>query len=317
MKTMIDLRASIDLGSNTIRLLIARPDSASTPPWQVVHYHHHVARLGQGVRSSGELGEAGMARALVALSDLAARCRRFDVAIDHIDATATAAVRQSGNGRQFCRRVQKETGIAIRILSGEEEAALALRGSRSVLEADVADNMLLFDIGGASTEFIRVINGAMVDVISLPLGGIRLVEEALKHDPPSIDDWTRMRQLADYELDAVACHWQQPQVPIHLVGTAGTVTTLAATELAMAEYDADIINQHWMTRSAFDQLRLRLCAMSHVQRQAVSSIEQGRTDLIVAGAAIVDAIFSRWGYRTLRCVDAGLMEGVLAEAMGG
>ena len=311
------MRASIDLGSNTIRLLIAREDPAGTPPWQVVHYHHHIARLGEGVRASGELGEAGMARALAALDDLVARCHRFGVADDAIYATATAAVRQAVNGRDFCRRVKEQTGIAIRVLSGEEEAALALRGSRSVLEPEVANEMVLFDIGGASTEFIRVVDGAMVDVISLPLGVIRLVEEGLHSDPPSDGDWAALRQLADRELDAVTRHWKDGVVPRHLVGTAGTVTTLAATELGMARYDAEVINHHWMTRPAFDQLRRRLCAMTHAQRQAEPSIEPGRADLIVAGAAIVDGIFARWNHPTLRCVDAGLMEGVLAEAIAG
>jgi len=312
------MRASIDLGSNTIRLLIARADHSVTPPWQVVHYHHHIARLGEGVRASGSLGEAGMARALSALADLVARCHRFGVADEAITATATAAVRQSENGRDFCRRVAQDVGITIRILSGEEEAALALRGSRSALEPAVADQMLLFDIGGASTELIRVINGEMVDVISLPLGVIRLVEEGLQSDPPSANDWLKMRQIVDGELDAVAKQWQQPSsLPTHLVGTAGTVTTLAAVELNMADYDAETINQHWMRRAAFDQLRADLCAMTHAQRQAHPAIESGRADLIVAGAAIVDAIFSRWDYSSMRCVDAGLMEGVLAEALEG
>jgi len=309
------MRASIDLGSNTIRLLVARADYSVTPPWQVVHYHHHIARLGEGVRSSGVLSAAGMARALSALTDLLARCHRFAVEDQNIAITATAAVRQSENGQQFCHQVAQQLGLSIRVLSGEQEAALALRGSRSVLEAAVADQMLLFDIGGASTELIRVIDGEMVDVISLPLGVIRLVEEGLQSDPPSANDWLTMRQIADGELDAVAQKWQQSSLPTHLVGTAGTVTTLAAAELNMAEYDADIINQHWMRRAAFDQLRADLCAMTHAQRQAHPAIESGRADLVVAGAAIVDAIFSRWNHPALRCVDAGLMEGVLAESL--
>jgi len=312
------VKASIDLGSNTIRLLIAQIDTAQTPPWKVLHYHHHIARLGEGVRASGLLSAAGMMRALSAVNDLVQRCHRFGVAAEDIYATATAAVRQSENGREFCQQVKESTGVAIRILDGNEEATLALRGSRSVLETEVANNMLLFDIGGASTEFIRVMNGKMVDVVSLPLGVIRLVEEGLKHDPPSADDWATMRQCVDQALHAVVHHWQDnPQLPLHLVGTAGTVTTLAATALAMTNYDANIINHHWMSRPNFNTLRLRLCAMRHAQRQAIPSIEKGRADLIVAGTAIVDAIFSRWNYQTLRCVDAGLMEGVLAEAIQG
>ncbi|MDQ6964086.1 MAG: Ppx/GppA family phosphatase [Mariprofundales bacterium] len=315
------MRAAIDLGSNTIRLLIVRPDSSRTPPWQVIHYHHHTARLGEGVRTNGMLGEAGMARALAALADLLARCHRFGVADKHIMATATAAVRHSDNGLQFCRQVASDVGITLRVLSGEEEAALSLRGSRCVLESEVAEQMLLFDIGGASTEFVRVLDGRMVDLISLPLGVIRLVEEGMQDDPPSAADWAAMRQLADGALATVEQRWQRSaaslQLPTNLVGTAGTVTTLAATEIGMAEYCADTINSHWMSRAAFNRLRQRLSALTNAQRQEIPSIEAGRSDLIVAGAAIVDAIFTRWSYKQLRCVDAGLMEGVLAEAIAG
>ncbi|MDQ6950279.1 MAG: Ppx/GppA phosphatase family protein [Mariprofundales bacterium] len=312
--------AAIDIGSNTIRMIIAHRASG-TPPWQILHYHHHIARLGDGVRKSGRLGEAGAARALSALHDLLARCQRFGVATDHIYATATAAVRQAENGQDFCRMVERECKILVRILSGDEEAALSLRGAATVLESEVRQSMLLFDIGGGSTEFITVRDGAITHAISRPLGVIRLVEEGLQSNPPTTEDWQCMRNLADAELDAVDASWaaspSSQQATKHLVGTAGTVTTLAAVAMDLHPYDAAAINRFVLKRAHFDQLKNTLCAMDLASRQAIPAIEQGRADLIIAGLVIIEAIFDRWGHTALRTVDSGLMEGVLSEALTG
>ncbi len=311
--------ASIDLGSNTIRLLIAEPRAEGVPPWRVLDYHHVIARLGEGVRRRGILSEGGMARALAALRDLASRCQKFGIAPDSVHVVATAAVRQAGNGRAFCRMVREETGLSLRVLSGDEEAALALRGSCVVLESEVAADMVLFDIGGASTEFTRVSGGSVVSAISLPLGVIRLVEEGLRGDPPSPEDRALLRQIVEGELAAVDRAWARcgGGVPKFLVGTAGTVTTLAAIDLGMAVYDADVVNRHWMSRAALDAICEQLCAMTHDARAAHPAIEPGRADLIVAGAVMVEAILARWGYERLRCVDAGLLEGAWLAARDG
>ncbi|MDX8408781.1 MAG: Ppx/GppA phosphatase family protein [Mariprofundales bacterium] len=308
--------AAIDIGSNTIRMIIATP-AAGTPPWQMLHYHHHIARLGEGVRQSGQLGQAGIARTLAALEDLTARCRHWQVAPENIFATATAAVRQAENGQQFCCQVKQVTGLQVRILSGEEEAALTLKGAKTVLESDVLASMLLFDIGGGSTEFTTVKDGAITSAISQPLGVIRLVEEGLRSDPPSADDWQIMRQLADDAVQRTEQSWPPShQIPQHLVGTAGTVTTLAAVAMEMEIYDADVVNRYQLDRSHFKRLMDTLCALNHDTRQAIPAIEAGRADLIIGGLAIIDAIFERWHHPTLRTVDSGLMEGVLAEAIG-
>jgi len=306
--------AAIDIGSNTFRLLIAeaaKPGSAT--PWQTIHYTHRIIRLGEGLHHSGRLAEAAMQRGMQAFRDYAHIIADYQVDPDHVCATATAAMREAGNGAAFRDAVQAETGIDIRIIDGKTEAGMSLQGASAVLPESTQKDMLLFDIGGGSTEFIRATNGACRDAISRKLGVVRLVEAHLHSDPPSPCDYHAMLSAADAHLAEVEKFWGDQQAPAALVGTAGTVTTLAATELDLCPYDANIINNHRMSRSAFEKLRDRLLGMNHAERQSIRSIEEGRGDLIVAGLAIVEAVMDRWHYDAMIVVDAGLLEGVWLE----
>ncbi len=309
-----DRFAAIDIGSNTFRLLIAEPakPNAATP-WQTVYYTHRIIRLGEGLHHSGRLAETAMQRGMQAFTDFAALLAQYQVDPEHISATATAAMREAANGPTFRDAVQAETGIDIRIIGGETEAGMSLQGASAVLPKSTRQNMLLFDIGGGSTEFIRATNGACRDAISRKLGVVRLVEAHLHSDPPSPSDYSAMLSAADAHLAEVEIFWGDHKPPAALIGTAGTVTTLAATELDLCPYDADVINNHCMSRNAFETLRDRLLSMSHAQRQAIRTIEEGRGDLIVAGLAIVEAIMNRWHYDNIIVVDAGLLEGAWLE----
>ncbi|RMH62074.1 MAG: Ppx/GppA family phosphatase [Zetaproteobacteria bacterium] len=300
--------AAIDLGSNTFRLLIAEPTDG-TPPWRTVHYEHRIVRLGEGLHANGTLNTAARARALQALHAFAAILRKFDVPADATLAVATAAMREADNGPAFREQVLRETGIHIEIIDGAQEANLSLAGVRAVLHERVAKDFLLFDIGGGSTEFIRACATRCRDAISRRLGVVRLVERHLHSDPPSPEDYAAMIETAQEHLRAVERSWRDTYVPTHLVGTAGTVTTLAATELDLCPYDADVINNHVMTRSAFVRLRDRLLALDHAGREAIRTIEPGRADLIIAGLAIVEAVLDHWHYDAMTIVDAGLLEG--------
>lgn len=302
--------AAIDIGSNTFRLLIAEPAKpGSSTPWQTIYYTHRIIRLGQGLHHSGQLAETAMQRGMQAFTDYADLIAHYQVLPAHVFATATAAMREASNGAVFRDAVQAETGIDIRIIGGESEAGMSLNGASAVLPASTRKDMLLFDIGGGSTEFIRAANGACRDAISRKLGVVRLVEAHLHSDPPSLPDYSAMLATTDAHLAEVEKFWGDKQPPATLVGTAGTVTTLAATELDLCPYNADIINNHSMSRAAFVSLRDRLLGMNHVERQAIRTIEQGRGDLIVAGLAIIEAILNRWHYDEIIVVDAGLLEG--------
>ncbi len=302
--------AAIDIGSNTFRLLIAEPaKSSATTPWQTIHYTHRIIRLGEGLHHSGRLAEAAMQRAMQAFVDYAALLKEYQVSPDHVSATATAAMREAENGAIFRDAVQTATGIDIHIIGGETEATMSMSGASAVLPECTRQDMLLFDIGGGSTEFIRAANGVCRDAISRKMGVVRLVEAHLHSDPPSPYDYSAMLAAADLHLDEVEKFWGDNQPPATLVGTAGTVTTLAATELDLSPYDAAIINNHCMSRPAFEALRDRLLSMHHTQRQTIRTIEAGRGDLIVAGLAIVETIMNRWDYDEMIVVDAGLLEG--------
>jgi len=306
--------AAIDIGSNTFRLLIAEAASpGDKTPWRTIYYTHRIIRLGEGLHHSGRLAEAAMQRGMAALSDFAALIARYRLPPAHIAATATAAMREAENGVQFRNAVAAQTGIDIRIIDGETEARMSLNGACAVLFKNTRKDMLLFDIGGGSTEFIRASHGACRDAISRNMGVVRLVEAHLHSDPPSPSDYSAMLAAADAHLAEVEASWPDRQPPAALVGTAGTVTTLAATELNLSPYDATIINNHRMTRPAFEALRDRLLAMNHTERQALSTIEEGRGDLIVAGLAIVEAVMNRWRYDEMIIVDAGLLEGAWLE----
>jgi len=303
--------ASIDIGSNTFRLLIADPPGRSgSAPWKTVFYTHRIVRLGEGLHHSGRLGEHGMGRALNALKEFSHFLTEHNVAGERIHAVATAAMREAENGEEFRRQVLTETGIDIRIIAGDQEAALSLEGSCSVLTPEIRCDMLLFDIGGGSTEFVRAHDGNVIDAISRKLGVVRLVESHLRTDPPSPQEFAAMKAEVEEHLDSVERFWKDDRPPGNLVGTAGTVTTLAAIEMDLFPYRADAVNNHRISLDAFTVLRDRLLAMTHAEREQLRTIEAGRADLIVAGIAIIETMMERWNYAAFVTVDAGLLEGV-------
>jgi exopolyphosphatase / guanosine-5'-triphosphate,3'-diphosphate pyrophosphatase len=312
---MAGIRVAIDIGSNTLRLLIAEPSpSGSAAPWQTIYRTHRIVRLGEGLHANGHLSEAGMDRALAALTEFAQLITKHGATLADTHAVATAAMREAENGQEFRDQIEAKTGIHVRIIDGESEARLSLAGAAAVLHPETREDMLLFDIGGGSTEFIRVRDESLVDAVSRRLGVVRLVEAHLRSDPPSTEDYRAMVRTADAHLDVVADGWPDRKAPQHLVGTAGTVTTLGAVHLDLYPYDEERINNHAIPRAEFVALRDRLLAMTHDERQAIRTIEPGRADLMVAGLAIIDAIFTRWHYPELIVVDAGLLEGTWLEA---
>lgn len=308
------LHASIDVGSNTLRLLIAHPASASdttTQPWEIIDYRHQITRLGEGLHESGRLSDAAMQRTLRALQGFKSMIDHYRIEPEQLSATATAAVREAENGIVFQQLVKDEAAIHLSIIDGEKEAARSLLGAASVLHEKARSDMLLFDIGGGSTEFIRSKNREVIDTISCKLGVVRLVEAHLKSDPPSPEDYQAMKNSAHKHLERVSEHWKRTSdsAPENLVGTAGTVTTLAAVQMNLVPYDPLQVNNHQISHEDFIRLRDQLLELNHDQRQAIPAIESGRADLIIAGLAIIEAIMEKWNYRNLITVDAGLLEG--------
>ncbi len=298
--------SAIDIGSNTVRLLVA--DVAGAGTWQVVDEDQTITRLGEGLARSGVLGEAPMARTLAVVATYVERA--VQLGADDVRIVATSAVRESSNGREFAEALGRATGRRVDVVSGEDEARLTLRGVRHGLGA-LSGPMLTFDIGGGSTEYVLSENDAIRSMVSLRLGVIPLAE---RFPFPAAIDWERYRALED-EVRAQLARELPAAIrtgPVaHLVGTAGTVTTLAALDLGLARYDPERVQGHRLSGETVRRLLVRLGGLAVAERGALPCLDPGRADLIIPGIAIVMATLSEIGIETLRVSEYGLREGLL------
>ena len=304
--------ATIDLGSNTVRLLVADVEAGG---WRVVEADQRVTRLGEGLARSGRLGPAPCERTAAAVAEYVARARR--AAVDRLAIVATSAVREATNGRDFVATLERATGERVTVVSGDEEAALTLRGVVSGLGDWPAGGgaTLVFDIGGGSTEYVLADGGRAVAAVSLRLGVVDLAE---RYPFPDAVDWARYGAM---QREVVARLAAELPAAIRtasvgrLVGTAGTATTLAALDLGLRAYDARRVQGHRLTREAVETLRLRLGALTVVERAALPCLEPGRADLILPGVAIVLATLDLTGAGALVVSDWGLREGILVSLL--
>ncbi|MGH7392433.1 MAG: hypothetical protein ACREM3_23700, partial [Candidatus Rokuibacteriota bacterium] len=272
--------AGIDLGSNTVRLLVVEVGDAGG--WRVVDQDQRVTRLGEGLASSGRLGEAPMARTTVAIAEYVARAARAGARETRI--IATSAVREAANGGDFVAALERATGARVDVVSGEDEARLTVRGIAAGL-GRAAGSMLAFDIGGGSTEFTLARDGRVAAAVSLGLGVVPLAE---RYPFPGPVEGPRYRALEREVRERLAAELP-PAIRrsglADLVGTAGTVTTLAALDLGLAAYDAARVQGHRLARAAVVRLRDRLGALTVRERGDLPCLEPGRADLIVPGVA--------------------------------
>ena len=304
--------ATIDVGSNTVRLLVADVLGAAT--WRVVDQDQTVTRLGEGLAHSGLLGEAPMARTLAAIRAYIERGVGLGARDIHI--AATSAVREASNGRAFASAIEAATGRRVDVVSGETEARLTLRGVRCALGA-LAGSVLTFDIGGGSTEYVLADGDSIRSMASLRLGVVPLAE---RFPFPGPVDALRYRALRDEiraRLDGELPAAIRTARVGHLVGTAGTVTTLAALDLGLVRYDGTRVQGHVLSRAVVDGLAARLGRLTVAERAALPCLEPGRADLIVPGTAIVTVTMDLAGVESLRVSDYGLREGLLMDAIDG
>ncbi len=300
--------ATIDLGSNTVRYLCVDLDASGD--WRAVDQAQRVTRLGEGMAASGRLAAAPMARTAVTVAEYAERARRLGAA--DVRVVATSAVREAANGSEFAAAIERATGLAIRIVSGEDEARLTVRGVLHGLRG-LAEPVLVFDIGGGSTEFISWYRGGVAAAISLRLGVVPLTERYPFAGPV---EWRRYRDMSKEIRDQLGRELPPSLTDAAigtLVGTAGTVTTLAALDLGLGDYDAGRAQGHRLTRAAIEAQLRRLGALSVEGRAALPCLEPGRADLIVPGIAIVTATMDCLGVAELVASDWSLREGIVAE----
>jgi exopolyphosphatase/guanosine-5'-triphosphate,3'-diphosphate pyrophosphatase len=301
--------ASIDLGTNTVRLLVVETGAAGD--WQVLEQDQMVTRLGEGLTVQGRLGEISMARTHAVVAAYLARARRAGAA--EVRIVATSAVREATNGADFCAALEA-IGAPLRVVSGEEEARLTVLGILRGLGSPKG-SLLAFDIGGGSTEFVRARAGRAAAAVSLRLGVVPLAETWSEPGPVRWDRFAQMRAGIERQLAAEVPPTIAAAGAGELVGTAGTVTTLAALDLGLAAYDADRVNGHRLTRAAVERALARLGALPVADRGRLPCLEPGRADLIIPGIAICLAALARFGREQLVVSDRGLREGLLCELL--
>lgn len=301
--------ASIDVGTNTVRLLVVEADPGGS--WRVLEQDQTVTRLGEGLASRGRLDEEPMARTRAVVAAYLGRARRAGAG--DVRVVATSAVREAANGPDFCAALGA-IGAAVQVVSGEDEARLTLLGILRGLGLP-GGPLLAFDIGGGSTEFVLAADNRVVASASLRLGVVELAE---RYPFPRAVDWPRYREMEDLVRARLVAELP-PAIRRaglrDLVGTAGTVTTLAALDLGLTRYDAARVQGHRLPLAVVERLRDRLGALTVDERAALPCLEPGRADLIVAGVAITLAALHVAGADAVVVSDWGLREGILAEAL--
>jgi len=300
--------ASIDIGSNTLRLLIAEGWTAG--PLKPIRVERRITRLGERFLPARILQPPAMARSIAALREFARLMAENGV--KNYLAAATAVVREAENGTEFVGRVREETGLRVRLLSGMEEAELALRGAASVTSGGGVP-IALFDIGGGSTEVIRQVPGGSpaVESVSLPIGVVHLTETFLRDDPPGLEACGRLAGHVRAVLETVS--FAAPMDRLLWVGTAGTVTTLAAMCLELEHYDPERINGVVLERPWLVDLCSRLAGTPLAARRGIAGLEPGREDIILAGALVTLELMEAFRCSRVTVSDAGLLEGLFLE----
>jgi len=308
--------AALDLGTNNCRLLIARP---SEDGFVIVDAFSRIVRLGEGLSQTGRLSQAAMDRAVAALGVCADKLRRRNVSLSR--SVATEACRRASNGEKFADRVRNETGIVLDIIEPAEEARLAVLGCHKLLEPGDGP-ALIFDIGGGSTELVLVDQSDSGPKIkawwSAPWGVVSLTEsegkEALE-GPDRLKAYLRMRERARRSFANFSTMLPEGRDGIRLLGTSGTVTTLASVHLALPAYDRRAVDGLHVPIEAMQKISSMIAGMDYDERSSLPCIGNERADLVVAGCAILEAIIEIWPAKNLGVADRGIREGILRSLM--
>jgi exopolyphosphatase / guanosine-5'-triphosphate,3'-diphosphate pyrophosphatase len=300
--------ASIDIGSNTLRLLIAEKTAHGFQP---LYRDREIVRLGGEFYPRRLLQPSAMDKAVRVL-------KRFKTRSDQegafrIKALGTGVLREAENRLIFLERIKQEAGVTVRIVSGQEEALLMARGVLSGITLAEGETVV-FDMGGGSTEFVRGPGEPGSGAVSLPLGVVTLTERFLLSDPPGIPE---QQALRDFGRTILRENLGRNDKIQNLIGTAGTVTTLAAMALKMTAYDPALIHGLILTRKGLEELAGQIFSLPLAERILLPGLEKGRADLVAAGVLMVLEIMDYFSRENLTVSDTGLLEGIiLAEDSG-
>jgi exopolyphosphatase/guanosine-5'-triphosphate,3'-diphosphate pyrophosphatase len=292
----VTLVAAIDCGTNSIKLLIG-----DLP--QVLVRESRVVRLGQGVDDTGRLADEALARTFAAIEEFADLIHACDVPVEHVRFCATSAARDSANAQVFVDGVRERLGVTPQVLSGVEEAALVFDAT-AFLHPPPAVPALVVDIGGGSTELVL---GGPEQSVSMDIGSVRLHERHLAHDPPTPQEWARCVRDVDEHLDACGLVLASAG---SVVGTSGTIKTLAAGVLDLPFYDRDRIDGVELAVDETLAFAARLRAMTVAERRALPYMHPGRADVIGAGALIWSSVLERVRVSSYLVSEADILYGI-------
>ena len=301
--------ASIDIGTNTVRLLIleTKPDGSLREVGQV----RAITRLGKGMDTEKKLLGDRMDETISVLTNFRDECRKFEPLT--IRAVATSAVREASNQKDFVSRAKKEAGLEIKVISWEEEADLTVQGVLWKLP-NIGKDILVFDIGGGSTEFILARDRKIISSVGTQLGTVRLTDQFISHHPINVNEYKALETHLRKELKLVKDQLSDfsPEV---LVGTAGTVTTLAAIDGNVYPYDPEKVHGKSLTFKRVEELLEDLKNKSLAELSAMRAIEKGREDLIIVGGALVLETMRVFECNLLIVSEHGLREGVVLDTL--
>ncbi len=294
--------AAVDCGTNTIKLLVARPDGAGG--LDDLARESTVVRLGQGVDRTGRLDDEALARTFEAVERYAATCREHDVG--QIRFCATSATRDAANAEEFGDGVEQRLGVRPEVLTGTEEAALSFAGAVRHLREQPEPPVLVVDIGGGSTELILG-STEPDESYSMDVGSVRLHERHVSGDPPTEREIAAVVADVDAALDACTV---DPSRAATVVGVAGTITTVAAAVLDLPGYDRDAIDQAVLAVGDVHAAVDRLVAMTVADRTALPYMHPGRSDVIGVGALVLDRVLRRARTASLVVSESDILDGI-------
>lgn len=301
-------RAAIDVGSNSIRLLVVDGTGERLTRQMTI------TRLAAGVDASGHLDDAALQRSLDVISGYRDIWRSHGVT-DRVRIAATSAVRDATDRDRFFEGVREATGIDAQVITGAEEASLAFGGAARAV--DVATPTAVIDIGGGSTELIVGDDAGLAGSVSLQLGCVRLTERCLRSDPVSTGSLVDAQALIADRLDEADARLAEQDVRLAeaaaLIGVAGTATTLAALHLGLDTYEESRIHGARIPADALAELTVRLVALSSAQRADLGPMQPGREDVIHGGALILGAVVARYGFDEVVVSEADNLDGLVAS----
>ena len=295
--------ASLDLGTNSTRVLVARPADGGM---EILDRRNTITRLGQDVGATRRLAPDAVERTLACLRGYHEILDRHGV--ERVRVAATSASRDAANRDGFFDAVEALIGTRPELLGGDEEGRLSFRGATGELDPTTGP-FLVVDIGGGSTEFI-VGTDRVEGVMSVDIGCVRLTEKFLLHDPPQPEELSACISLTDAYLDDVVREIPAAAEARTLVGLAGTVTTVAAVEIGLETYDRDRIHHFHLTHEAAEDVFRTLATESRADRIHNPGLEEARADVIVAGCCVLVALFRHFGFDEMIVSEADILDGL-------